>query len=155
MSEAPKKLLVIAHSPSPNTRKLRDALLAGAQSVTGVRVTCHAPLETQADAVLDCDGILLSTPENLGYMSGALKDFFDRIYYPCLEQTQGLPYALQVRAGQDGAGTVAAVERIVTGLRWKPVQAALVCQGKFQPAFLEQCRELGETFATALDMGVI
>lgn len=155
MSESPKRLLVIAHAPSPNTRRLRDALLDGISKVDGITSDCRAPLETDHEPVLACDGILLSTPENLGYMSGALKDFFDRNYYACLEETQGLPYALQVRAGQDGAGTVAGVQRIATGLRWKAVAEPLVCQGKFREEFIGQCEELGETFATALAMGVV
>ena len=155
VNDQPKRLVVIAHAPSANTQRLRDALLDGIGEVEGVQVECLAPLDTGPEPILEADGVLLSTPENLGYMSGALKDFFDRIYYPCLEETQGLPYALQVRAGQDGAGTVAGVERIVTGLRWRAVAEPLVCRGEFREEFVDQCRELGETFATALAMGVV
>src|SRR5690606_16866731 len=107
-----KQLLVVAHAPSPNTQPLVDAVLAGARNpdVAGVAVRHLPPLQAGAEDVLAADAVILGTTENLGYMSGALKDFFDRIYYPCLEKTQGLPYALYIRAGHDGTGTRRAVE---------------------------------------------
>ena len=149
-------LLVVAHAPSPNTRRLLDAVLRGAAhpDIDTVSARWIAPLEAQADDVLAADGIILGTPENLGYMSGALKDFFDRIYYPCLEHTQGLPYALYVRAGRDGTGTRRAVESITTGLRWKAVCDPLICRGDYDDAFQDQCETLGLTLAAGLDAGV-
>ena len=122
-----KLLLLVAHAPSPNTLKLREAVAEGArhEDVEGVDVKVLPPLEAGPDDVLTCDGIILGTTENLAYMSGALKDFFDRSYYPVLEEKQGLPCALYIRAGQDGTGTRRAVESIVTGLRRHRVQDAL------------------------------
>lgn len=151
-----KHLLIVAHAPSPNTLKLLDAVVRGAQSpdIDNVQVIAKSPFDTQADDVLAADGIILGTPENLGYMSGALKDFFDRIYYPCLEHTQGRPYALYIRAGNDGAGTKRGVETIVTGLRWRAVQEALIFRGDYQDAFEDQCEELGMAMAAGLDAGV-
>lgn len=156
-SPVPKTLLIIAHAPSPNTRRLRDALLEGVQSVDtqGVSVQCLSPFDAGPGHVMAADGIILSTTENLGYMSGALKDFFDRIYYPTLEAKQGLPYALLIRAGNDGRGTERAVETIVTGLRWRAAQPALICRGDFQEAFVSQCRELGAAMAVGLETGVL
>ena len=148
-------LLIISHAPSPNTRRLRQALAEGAASMDGVTARVLSPFDTQPEDVIAASAYILSTPENLGYMSGALKDFFDRCYYPCLDHTQGRPYLLQVRAGNDGRGTVTAVERIVTGLRWRAVQPALICRGEFREEFVAQCRELGEGMAAALEAGMI
>ena len=150
-----KQLLIVAHAPSPNTRRLRDALIAGAETADVVTVRCVAPLEAVADDVLAAEGVILSTPENLAYMSGAMEDFFDRCYNPCLDHTQGMPYALQVRAGNDGTGTCTGIERIVTGLRWKAIAEPLICRGDFKDEFAQQCHELGETFATALGEGIV
>ena len=151
-----KQLLVVAHRPSANTQRLVEAVLRGARhpEIDGVTVRHLPPLEAGPDDVLGADGLLLGTTENLGYMSGALKDFFDRIYYPCLEQTQGLPYALYIRAGHDGTGTQRAVETIVTGLRWRAVQEPLLCRGEWQESFLDDCEELGTLMAAGLEAGV-
>jgi hypothetical protein len=151
-----KKLLIVAHAPSTNTQAMRDALVSGAQSpdVDGVSATARSPFETGPEELLAANAVLLLTPENLGYMSGALKDFFDRCYYPCLEQTQGLPYALVIRAGSDGTGTRRSVETIVTGLRWRAVQAPLICRGEWREEFVDQCRELGLAMAAGLEAGV-
>ena len=151
-----KRLLVVAHSPSVNTRSLLDAVLIGAGSpeFSGVDVVHIPPLEAKPDDVLAAHALILGTTENLGYMSGALKDFFDRSYYPCLEETQGLPYALYIRAGQDGTGTRRAVESITTGLRWRAVQEPLTLRGKFQEGFIDQCKELGMLMAAGIEAGV-
>ena len=151
-----KRLLVVAHAPSVNTRSLLDAVLTGAGSpeFSGVDVVHIPPLEAKPDDVLAAHALILGTTENLGYMSGALKDFFDRSYYPCLEKTQGLPYALYIRAGKDGTGTRRAVESITTGLRWRPVQEPLTLRGKFQEGFIDQCKELGMLMAAGIEAGV-
>ena len=151
-----KHLLVVAHIPSPNTLRLRDALVAGARNedITGVQVTVRTPFEAGPEDVLSAGAIVLGTTENLGYMSGALKDFFDRTYYPVLERCQGLPFGLYIRAGQDGTGTRRAIESITTGLRWRPVYPPLVCRGAWQEAFVDQCHELGMTMAAGLEAGI-
>jgi multimeric flavodoxin WrbA len=151
---AGKRLLVVAHAPSPNTQRLRDAVRAGAAEIADVDVACVAPLEATPDHVLAADAVILGTTENLGYMSGALKDFFDRSYYPCLERTQGRPYALYIRAGSDGTGARRSVETIVTGLRWRKVQEPLILRGDWREDFVDACRELGMAMAAGLDAGV-
>ncbi len=151
-----KQLLVVAHAPSPNTQALVDAVLRGAghPDIAGVSVRHVPPLQATAEDVLAADAIILGTTENLGYMSGALKDFFDRVYYRVLEERQGLPCALYVRAGHDGTGTRRAVETIVTGLRWTWVQDPLVLRGDWQEAFLAQAEELGMAMAAGLEAGI-
>jgi len=152
-----KRLLIVAHAPSPNTRLLRDAVIRGAEQLEldEVEIVARAALDAGPDDVMAARAVILFTTENLGYMSGGMKDFFDRTYYPCLEHTQGLPYALLIRAGHDGTGTRRAVETIVTGLRWRAVRDPLVCRGDFQEAFVEQCEEFGATIAASLDAGII
>jgi hypothetical protein len=152
----PRRLLIVAHAPSPNTRQLLDAVVAGTRSpeIDNVDVQVAAPLQAGADDVLAAEALILGTTENLGYMSGALKDFFDRIYYPCLEKTQGMPYALYIRAGHDGTGTRRGVEMIVTGLRWRAVREPLICRGEWRLDFVEQCQELGTLMAAGLEAGV-
>ncbi len=151
-----KRLLVVAHTPSPNTRALTDAVLRGArhEDIGGIQVRHIPPLDAEPADVRWADAIILGTTENFGYMSGALKDFFDRIYYPCLEDTEGLPYALFIRAGLDGLGTRTAVERIATGLKWRPVQDALIMQGEYRDHFVTLCEELGMTVAAGLEAGI-
>ncbi len=151
-----KTLLIVAHAPSPNTQKLRDALARGAshEDIEGVAVRTVSPFKAGPDDVKAADAVILATTENLGYMSGALKDFFDRIYYPCLEETQGLPYALVIRAGHDGTGARRAVESITTGLRWRAVQEPLLCRGEFRDAFASQCADLGTAMAAGLEAGI-
>ena len=153
---ANKNLLIVVHAPSPNTEKLLNAIVRGAADTEtdGLEINYRSPFQTGADDVLAADALILGTTENLGYMSGALKDFFDRIYYPCLEKTQGLPYALYIRAGNDGTGTRRAVESITTGLRWRPVQEPLTLRGKFQEGFIDQCKELGMIMAAGIEAGV-
>ena len=152
-----KHLLIVMHTPSPNTRAMRDALIRGTRAAgcDDVTIRCAQPLETQAEDVLWANAVILGTTENFGYMSGALKDFFDRIYYPCLEKTPGMPFALLIRAGLDGTGTQRAVEAITTGLKWRAVQPPVLCKGEWDDAFLPMCEELGQTMTAALDAGVI
>ncbi|MBS0539982.1 MAG: flavodoxin family protein [Proteobacteria bacterium] len=149
-----KRLLIVAHAPSANTVALRAAVQRGAGSEPGVDVKVIAPLEAGPDDVLAAQAVILGTTENLGYMSGALKDFFDRSYNPLLEKTQGLPCALYIRAGSDGTGTRRGVETILTGLRWRPVQEPLICKGPWQETFTAQCEELGAAMAAGLAAGI-
>jgi len=152
----PKQLLIVAYAPSDNTRAMRDAVLAGARApeIEGVSVTARPPLEAGPEDVLQADAIVLGTTENLGYMSGAMKDLFDRIYYPCLEEKQGLPCALYIRAGHDGTGTRRGVETIVSGLRWRAIREPLLCRGAWQDRFADECEELGTLAAAGLESGI-
>lgn len=151
-----KKLLIVFHAPSDNTLALKRAVETGAQTMADqIQVECLSPFDTQPKHVLNADAIILGTTENLAYMSGALKDFFDRCYYPVLEQKQGLPAAALIRAGSDGTGTKNALKTILTGLKWRWVQEPIICRGDWQSDFLLQAEELGEAMAVALSEGII
>lgn len=152
-----KNLLIVAHNPSPNTQQLVVATLRGAMhdDIEGVAVKHIPPLQAVADDVLRADAIILGTTENFGYMSGALKDFFDRIYYPCLEHTEAMPFATYIRAGLDGTGTKIAIGKITTGLKWKAVQEPMILQGEYGVEFETRCEELGMLMAASLESGII
>ena len=150
------KLLFVCHVPSPNTAGLRDAAIGAINELdlADLETRVRAPLDASACDIDWCDGVLLGTTENFGYMAGLTKDFFERIYYPCLESSQGLPFALYIRAGEDGRGTRDGVSRIVTGLRWKPVAEPLILRGDYDPAFEGRVGELAQTIAAGLDAGI-
>ncbi len=156
-TSATRQLLIVAHAPSDNTRALVDAVLAGVRDADCEQVNARwlPPLEATPEDVLGADAVILGTTENLGYMSGALKDFFDRCYYPVLEKKQGLPCCIYIRAGHDGTGTARALDTILTGLRWKQVQEKKILRGDWQADFVQQCHELGQYMAAALDNGII
>ena len=151
-----QNLLIVSNLPSPNTRKLTQAVIDGAKNhqIENVDVKHFEPLLAKPEDVLGADAIILGTTENFGYMSGQIKDFFERIYYPCLEQTQGLPYALFIKGGLDGTGAKVSVEKIITGLRWKQVQPTLIMKGEFQEQWLSQCEELGLYMSAGLESSI-
>ena len=152
----PKRLLVVGHTPSLNTHRLFEAVVEGASSVEikNVEVMASRPFDVQPNDVQAAQAVILGTTENLGYMSGALKDFFDRIYYPCLEHTQGMPYAVYIRAGHDGTATRRSIESITSGLGWRAGQEPLIWRGDWQDAFVAQGQELGTAMAVGLEMGI-
>jgi len=135
---------------------MADAVLRGARhpDIEGVEVRVVDPLEADADDLLWADGVILGTPENFGYMSGAMKYFLDRVYYPCLDKVNGKPYALFIRAGNDGSGAVNSIQRILKGLALKQVQDPVLVVGEFDDDRLADCEELGMTMAAGLAAGV-
>ena len=149
-------LLIVFHSRSGGTEALADAVIAGANDadISDVTVRVRRALEADVDDVRWANAIILGTPENFGYMSGALKDFFERIYYVVLDETPGLPYALFVKGGHDGEGSIRSVDRIVTGLKWKAALPPVLVVGAIDGGALEQCRELGLTLAAGLEAGI-
>lgn len=154
---AKKQLLIVAHAPSANMERMLEALVRGARHPEASEITLRvlAARDASAEDVLRAQAVALFTPENLGYMSGALKDFFDRIYEPCLERTRGRPYASIIRAKHDGTGTRRAIESITTGLAWRAVEAPLVCHGAFDEVFLADCEALGGKLAVGLAYGML
>ncbi len=147
-------LLLVHHTPSPATHSMFGAVRDGATDpqIEGVHVVVRAALEASAVDVLEADGYLLGTPANLGYMSGALKHFFDQIYYPCIESTVGRPFGLYVHGNNDTTGAVRAVESVTTGLQWRRVHEVVEVVGAPAKADLEACWELGAAVAAGLTL---
>lgn len=144
-------LIVYGGHPGGRTEKLRIAVTDGIrEAATDIDVRELRALDAGADDLLWANAVILGTPEHFGYMSGALKDFFDRTFYPCENRTAGLPWGLFISAGNDGTGTRTAVERIVAGYRWKSVIEPIIVVGEPDAAALERCRELGATLAAGL-----
>ncbi|TCO65563.1 flavodoxin family protein [Actinocrispum wychmicini] len=146
------RLLIVHHTPSPGTQAMFESVVSGATDpeITGVTVVRRAALAATASDVLDADGYVLGTPANIGYMSGALKHFFDQIYYPCLDSTRGRPYGLYVHGNEGTEGAVRAVEAITAGLGWTAAAAPVVVLGTPGKDELASCWELGATLAAGL-----
>ena len=153
MSER-KRLLVVYHTQSGNTGRLAEAVVRGARRVAETETVVKRAFDAGVDDLLACDALLLGTPENFGYMSGALKDFFDRTYYPCEGKLTALPYAVFVSAGNDGTGAVREIERIARGYGWKAVADAVIVRKLVTDEALVQCEELGEAIASGLGLGI-
>jgi len=161
-----KTLLIVYHSMTGGTRQMAQAAASGAACETSLQIEFLHAAEAGARDLLQADGYIFATPENLAAISGMMKDFFDRSYYAALDQLNGRPYAILVCAGSDGQNAARQVARIASGWRLKPVAAPLiVCthaqtphailQPKLIPAEdLSLCAELGATMATGLILGV-
>jgi multimeric flavodoxin WrbA len=147
-------LLVVHHTASPSLHSMFEAAMSGAtdQRIEDVEVVSRPALAAMALDVLEADGYLLGTPANLGYISGALKHFFDQIYYPCLDATARRPYGLYVHGNNDTAGAVRAVESITTGLQWRRAQEPVAVLGQPSQGNLEECWELGAALAAGLTL---
>ena len=151
-----KRLLAVYSTQTGRTRRLVEAALAGAAEFADeVDTGLMHGLLAGVDDLMACDGLLIATPENFGYMSGAIKDFLDRTYYPCEGRRIGLPYALLVSAGNDGSGAVRGLERIATGFMWKPIAEPLIVVGEPDDAALQRAREIGQTLAAGLSIGIL
>jgi multimeric flavodoxin WrbA len=148
------KLLVVHHTASPHLQAMFEAVISGAtdEAIEGVTVVARPALAAAAVDVLEADGYLLGTPANIGYMSGALKHFFDQVYYPCLDATVRRPYGLYVHGNSDTTGAVRAVEAIAEGLRWRRAQAPVAVLGTPSREDLRACWELGAALAAGLTL---
>ena len=151
---ARKRLLIVFHSQTGNTARLAEAVLRGARRVEETDTELKRAFDTGTEDLLASDGVLLGTPENFGYMSGALKDFFDRTYYACEGKLVGMPYAVFISAGNDGSGAVREIGRIANGYRWKSVAEALIVRNPIKDENLLAAEELGEAMAAGLAMGI-
>ena len=151
MTAVAARLLVVHHTASPVLHTILEAVLDGARTpeLEGVDVVVRPALTCGAADVLEADAYVLGTPANLGYMSGALKHFFDTIYYPCLDATRGRPFGCFVHGNDDTTGALRGIERIVTGLGWTRVTDDLSLTGPPSKDDLERCWNLGATVAAA------
>jgi multimeric flavodoxin WrbA len=145
-------LLVVHHTTSPALQALLEAVLSGAgtDELDGIEVRVRPALTASPVDVLEADGFVLGTPANIGYLSGALKHFFDGIYYPTLTAKPGAPYGLYVHGNSDTAGAVRAAESITKGLGWEKVVDPVVVLGAPAKADTEACWNLGATVAATL-----
>ena len=146
------RLLVVHHTPSPALQAMLEAVIAGARDpeLEGIELDVRPALAAGVPDVLAADGFVLGTPANIGYMSGALKHFFDQVYYPCLLAKPRAPYGLYVHGDNDTAGAVRAVTSIAAGLGWAEVVKPVSVTGPVGKDVTERCYELGATVAANL-----
>lgn len=161
-----KTLLIVYHSMTGGTMQMAQAAAGGARVEPALNVSLLRAADAHAADVLEADGYLFATPENLAAMSGQMKDFFDRTYYAALDRLNGRPYAVLICAGSDGRNAAGQVDRIATGWRLRPVADPLiVCTHAQTPEEilrpkrigeepLRQCAELGATLAAGIAMGI-
>ncbi|PTU30060.1 flavodoxin family protein [Stenotrophobium rhamnosiphilum] len=150
-----KNLLLIYSSQTGHTEAMMQAVRDGvAEFSEDIELRCLRALDAGLDDLLWAQGLLIGTPENFGYMSGAVKDFLDRTYYPAQGKVTGLPYAVFVNAENDGTGAVSAIERIAIGYGWSKVADAIIVKGALDDATRKRCIELGQTLAAGLACGV-
>jgi multimeric flavodoxin WrbA len=161
-----KQLLIVYHTRTSGTLQMAQAAAAGARRESTVAVRLETASASGPDALLEASGYLFACPENLAAMSGLMKDFFDRSYYPVLDRLQGRPYATLVCAGSDGSNAARQIERIATGWRLREIAPPLVvCTHAQTPEEilkvkkigtedLARCEELGATLAAGLDLGI-
>lgn len=145
------RMLVVHHTPSPAVRELLEAVLAGARlpELAEVEVIAEPALSATASDLLNADAVLLLTPANIGYMSGALKHFFDTIYYPCMDATRRLPWGLLVHGNDDTAGAINSVGKIAGALQWQQVAQPVSVVGAPSAADLAAASDLGSTVCAA------
>jgi len=161
-----RRLLIVYSSATGGTRQLVEAAARGAATETAIATTVLTAPLAGPDDLLAADGFLFAAPENLAALSGLMKDFFDRTYYPVLDRLAGRPYAAIICAGSDGAGAARQLARIATGWRLKQVAdpliilthaqtpEAILAKKTIAPAALTASQTLGATLAAGLAMGV-
>ena len=151
-----KHLLIVYHTMTGHTGTMAEAAYQGATDplIEEVEVRLKKAADAGPDDLLWAHGLLLGTPENFGYMSGAMKDFLDRTFYPVEGKLQPLPYAMFISAGNDGRGALSAIRRIANGYPFTEVQEPIIARGELEESHLEACRELGMTLAAGLEAGI-
>ncbi len=149
-----KHLLIIYHTQSGNTGQMAQAVMRGCLDEAEVETRLLSAFDAGLDDLRWADGLLFGTPENFGTMSGALKDFFDRTYYPAEPYQLNLPYALFISAGNDGSGAVRDIDRIARGYPLRKISEPVIAKGDINQQHLEQCEEFGLAMAAGLSLGI-
>jgi multimeric flavodoxin WrbA len=151
-----KHLLIVYHTKTGNTGRMAEAVRRGAtaEAVTGVELRCLTAADAGPADLLWADGVLIGTPENFGYMSGALKDFLDRTFYEVEGKLRPLPCAIFISAGNDGSGALTSIRRIIKGYPLLEVQEPVIARGAIAGEDLARCEELGMALAVGLEAGI-
>lgn len=148
------RILIVYHSQTGHTRQMAQAVFEGAEAIKGVEVHFKTAAEATLEDLLSCHGLAIGTPENFGYMSGMIKDFFDRTYEGAQDKVFRKPFVIFISAGNDGTGALRAIERIALGYKFKAVSKPVIARGNITAEILEQCRELGGTLAAGCALGI-
>ena len=148
------RLLIVYHSQSGATETLMHAVLQGAELDGSVEIRMLRAMEATVSDLLWCEAVIFGSPENLGYLSGGMKDFFDRTFYPAQDAAMNLPYSVVISAGNDGSGALRQLQRIVLGYPMRCVTEPLILTGEVNEDYLAKCRELGEAMAAGMSMGI-
>jgi len=148
------RILIVYHSQTGNTEKMAQAVVQGAGSIEDTEVVLKRAREADAEDLLQCDGLAIGTPENFGYMSGAIKNFFDRTFYQVEGKVFRKPYVVFISAGNDGTGALNSIERIALGYQFKKVYEPVIARGAVSEKILEQCSELGQVLAAGCAFGI-
>jgi multimeric flavodoxin WrbA len=152
-----KHLLIVYHLPEGKMLTMAQAVERGArhQDVSEVEVRVCLALQAEVEDLLWADALLLGTPENFGYMSGGMKDFLDRTFYPCEGKLEGLPFAMFISAGNDGTGALSAIRRIASGFSFKEAQEPVLVVGKLNDEKEQALESLGMAMAAGLELGIL
>lgn len=148
------RMLIVYHSQTGHTEEMAQAVAEGMRSIENTEVILKEAEEATPEDLLSADGLAIGTPENFGYMSGMIKDFFDRTYLPCHEKVFRKPYVIFISAGNDGNGALTSIERIALGYKLKKVYDPVIAKGKVTEELLEKCRELGQVLAAGCEAGI-
>ena len=149
-----KRLLLVYHSQSGASFRLAAAARAGALLESGVELLWRRAWDAGMADLRAADGILLAAPENSASITGAMKDFLDRTFYPAQDNPPHCPYGLIISAGNDGSGAARQLERILRGYPMKPAAPPLICRGDPAPEHLSAAQDLGQALAAGLAMGI-
>ena len=151
----PKNLLIVYHSKGGKNAAMAEAVLQGTNHPDiDVDVRFLKAYEANEDDLLWADGVIFGTPENFGYMSGALKDFFDRTFYEVEGKVDAKPYAIFIGTGNDGQGALSSIRRICIGYKFKEAQAPILVAGELGQTDLQRCEELGMSMAAGVEAGI-